>query len=201
MEKIAIRFYGLPNTGKSTIMKKIKEDFNDVYIFDDDDIVISNFGNAQDILIEEIKKCDKKFFLFDFIYDFKEPLKTNKLFIDNNKLIINCILPNTETRIKVETLNKKNKMILKQMAPNLVNNDYIEVPKIDFTENEILSINGSYDKMDANSIFMYTTYEKLKEYLEKIIDINTIDIINDTNKKIEDIKSVLELEKGLEFKN
>lgn len=196
MEKIAIRFYGLPNTGKSTIMKKIKEDFKDVYILDDDDIV-SNLENAQDILIEEIEKCDKKFFLFDYIYDFKEHLKTNKLFIDNNKLIISCILPNSETRIKIKTLSKKNKTLLEKMAPELVNNDYIEAPKIDFTENETLPINGSYNNREASSIFIYTTYEKLKEYLEYITNITKVDIINNTNKKIEDLKAIYQLDKEL----
>lgn len=197
MEKIAIRFLGLPNTGKSTIMNKIKEDFKDVYIFDDDDIVISNFENAQDLLIEEIEKCDKKFFLFDFIYDFKNNEKTNRLYSANNKLIINCILPNVATKIEVKTLSKKNKLILEKMAPDLVNNDYVEIPEINFDGNEVLSINGSYDQEDSVASFMYTTYEELKEYLEKIANVNTIDIINDTNKKIEDLKAIYQLDKEL----
>ena len=178
MEKIAIRFFGLPNTGKSTTMNQIAKDFDSVKIIDTDDI--DDLESANKYLLKQLENCTEKIVLFDFIFDVKNVEETNKLFSGSNKIIIDCMFANSTEKIHYDSLSKKNKMLVNNFGLDVLGDDgYVEIPVFNFSEIEKYKLNDLNlisQNNEQEYFHFFKSYDAIKQTITDLLNMNKVDV-------------------------
>lgn len=192
MERIAIRFFGMPNSGKSVTMNQIAKDLNNVQVIDEDDI--SDLESANNFLLQQLSKHNnKKIILFDAIYDIKNTEQTNELYSDNESIIINCIVPNHTEKIDPKTLSNKNKMLVQSFNAEYDENGFIIIPIIDFSKEDKYMSHFDIFYSDNNFYHLFKNTKYLEKAINRLLETDTkSDVILDFQKMILSVVQQLE---------
>jgi uridine kinase len=161
--KTFIAVTGFPESGKSTIMKKISELYESVAICDSDEDLEQNWENRTEFLMDFLKKADKDINCFN-VFFIKNPKRTNFVEIFQNTFIEAKII-----LIFLSTLHQKNhtkKSILEKFY-NVTEDDY----NLDISVG-ILRLHKSTLKNMSFLCYRNFDFSTLKEDLEFLLKSN-----------------------------